>query len=490
MLVNGQIPGPTIEADWGDMVQVTVTNSLQTNGTAIHFHGIRQNLTNSQDGVPGVTQCPLAPGDTQTYLWKADQYGTSWYHSHFSLQYGNGMFGPIIVNGPTSSDYDEDLGAMTIQDWYWDDVFSLYARGATGAPPSASSGLINGMNNFNGSGEYHAQTVTKGTRYKLHIINTGVFNFLKFSIDNHQLTVVSADFVAVQPYNVTTLGIALGQRYEVIFDADQDIGNYWIRAVPQTTCEGHNNPASIKAILRYDGADTSSDPSSSAYTYTDECSDITWSLEPVLEVPFGTVNGSAGTLITDDLPTAVAITTVGDISEVKWYLNGTSMEVDWNNPSLGVIEAGGTVSNLSAGLNTVTLSGDSSSWYVFYITTNIPADHPIHVHGHDWFALASGTGTFGGDISDLVGTAVPRRDVIMLPQAGYLVLALPLDNPGVWLMHCHIAYHVSEGLSLQFLERSSEIAGKVGVDEAWHQTCTNWDAYDLEEAPVRDDSGV
>jgi FtsP/CotA-like multicopper oxidase with cupredoxin domain len=80
MLINGQFPGPLVEANWGDTVVVNVKNSLTTNGTSIHWHGIRQLGTNEMDGAVGVTQCPIAPGDSFTYTWKATQYGTSWYH--------------------------------------------------------------------------------------------------------------------------------------------------------------------------------------------------------------------------------------------------------------------------------------------------------------------------------------------------------------------------------------------------------------------------
>ena len=80
LLINGQMPGPTIEANWGDTIIVHVTNSMQNNGTSIHFHGMRQNYTNEMDGVPSITQCAIAPGDTMTYTFKASNYGTSWYH--------------------------------------------------------------------------------------------------------------------------------------------------------------------------------------------------------------------------------------------------------------------------------------------------------------------------------------------------------------------------------------------------------------------------
>jgi FtsP/CotA-like multicopper oxidase with cupredoxin domain len=79
MLINGQYPGPTIRAKWGDEIVVNVKNNLQHNGTGIHWHGVRQ-LNNCQnDGVPGVSECPIAPGKTRQYRFHATQFGTSWY---------------------------------------------------------------------------------------------------------------------------------------------------------------------------------------------------------------------------------------------------------------------------------------------------------------------------------------------------------------------------------------------------------------------------
>jgi hypothetical protein len=84
ILVNGQFPGPLIEANWGDWIEVTVTNSLpldasdQGEPTAIHWHGFLQHETPFYDGVPSVMQGPIAPGKSVTYKFRADHYGTSW----------------------------------------------------------------------------------------------------------------------------------------------------------------------------------------------------------------------------------------------------------------------------------------------------------------------------------------------------------------------------------------------------------------------------
>ncbi|KAK5154553.1 hypothetical protein LTS14_006690 [Recurvomyces mirabilis] len=77
LLANGQYPGPTIEANWGDWIEVKVTNNVEDEGTAIHWHGLLQKGTQYMDGVPGFSQCPIAPYSSFTYRFQADLYGTS-----------------------------------------------------------------------------------------------------------------------------------------------------------------------------------------------------------------------------------------------------------------------------------------------------------------------------------------------------------------------------------------------------------------------------
>ena len=79
------------------------------------------------------------------YEWTATQYGSSWYHSHFSLQYADGIAGPLIINGPSSANYDIDLGALMITDWYHQDAFSLFFIEKSGkAVFDSPSKLMNG----------------------------------------------------------------------------------------------------------------------------------------------------------------------------------------------------------------------------------------------------------------------------------------------------------------------------------------------------------
>ncbi|KAJ9211278.1 hypothetical protein DTO166G4_7111 [Paecilomyces variotii] len=97
-LINGQFPGPLIEAEEGDTVEVLVRNEASVSNT-IHWHGILQKGTPQMDGVPGVTQEPIAPGASFLYRFSLhDQYGPYWYHSHYRAYYGDGISGPFIIH--------------------------------------------------------------------------------------------------------------------------------------------------------------------------------------------------------------------------------------------------------------------------------------------------------------------------------------------------------------------------------------------------------
>lgn len=112
----------------------------------------------------------------------------------------------------------------------------------------------------------------------------------------------------------------------------------------------------------------------------------------------------------------------------------------------------------------------------------------MHLHGHDFYILAQGTGTYSSS-TNLSLTNPPRRDVAMLPASGYLVIAFLTDNPGAWLMHCHIGWHTEEGFALQLVERMSEIPDLIDQD-VLNSTCTAWSSYATEDDIVEDDSGV
>ena len=81
----------------------------------------------------------------------------------------------------------------------------------------------------------------------------------------------------------------------------------------------------------------------------------------------------------------------------------------------------------------------------------------MHLHGHDFALLAQGNDSTKLPNIKLKFGNPPRRDVVLLPSSGYVVIAFKADNPGSWLFHCHIPWHASSGLALQILERQEDL---------------------------------
>ncbi|KAF2104686.1 hypothetical protein NA57DRAFT_28126, partial [Rhizodiscina lignyota] len=478
MVINGQYPGPTIEANWGDTISVTVKNSLQDNGTSIHWHGFRQYHTNTQDGTNGITECALAPGASRTYTFVASQFGTSWYHSHYSMQYANGVVGPIVIHGPASANYDIELDPIALTDWFYEDAFPLYtdASHAQG-PPTANNTLVAGKMvapSGGSGGEYYVAKLTPGKKHLVRFVNTGINNYFHVGLDNHKMQVVGADFVPIKPYTTDSIVIGVGQRYDVIIDADQSVDNYWLRigtgnggqGDASTFCDGPNaNEGNVKAIFRYNGA-ADSNPSTDG-TLPTGCYDET-STTPIVstDVPNG-------------LPKDFEVTfTPADASGnvVQWLVNNSAININWDKPTLQYVEDSQTSYPSSDNVYEINVAaGDWTYWVLHQDASNPPLPHPIHLHGHDFWVLAQGDGTFDGTLNL---TNPTRRDTATLPAGGHLVLAFPADNPGAWLMHCHIPFHISGGLGLQFLERKDDILSTVGSLSAFDDECKKWDAYE------------
>lgn len=199
------------------------------------------------------------------------------------------MFGGIVINGPASAPYDDDKGTILLSDWYHQTADALFQQAQTSGPPAAQNGLINGVNTYtDGGGSKYETSVTAGTRTRLRLVNTAMDTHFRFSIDNHTLTVIAADLVPIQPYTTETLSIGIGQRYDVIVEADQAADNYWLRAIPQTSCSSTNlNTLDITGIFNYDSVAVAT-PTSSGWAYDDNCDDETPNIKPFLELDAAT----------------------------------------------------------------------------------------------------------------------------------------------------------------------------------------------------------
>ncbi|KAG9194275.1 hypothetical protein G6011_04310 [Alternaria panax] len=276
MAINGSIPGPTLIADWADMVIVHVTNSLTTsnNGTSIYFHGLR-----------------------------AKQHGLTWYHSHFALQAWQGVFGGVVIDGPATKNYDENLGMLFLNDWDHQTVDELYMYAESEGPPVLDKGLINGTNTFGDGGHRYNVSSTSRTSCRIRLINAAAETHWRFMIDNHAMTVTASDLVSIEPYEANVVSIGMGQRYEM-------------RAIPQSACAENDNEDDIRGIVYYD--DSAGTPTTSGYDYEDSCSDETKNIVLYIPKTVGSTSPKA------DEPVSV---NRNKENLFKWALNSTSMVV-------------------------------------------------------------------------------------------------------------------------------------------------------------------
>ncbi|QSZ30962.1 hypothetical protein DSL72_000522 [Monilinia vaccinii-corymbosi] len=499
MLINGQYPGPLIEANWGDTFEINVRNQITEpeEGTTMHWHGLLQKESQYMDGVPAVSQCPIAPGASFTYTFKADLYGSSWYHSHYSAQYAAGLAGPMVIHGPSNAPYDVDVGPVFLQDYFHKDYFSLVeevmAGGGTGnSRPKSDNNLINGKmtfdcstkaagddnecSDFAGISKFKFET---GKTHRLRLINAGSEAMQRFSIDGHTLVVIANDFVPIKPYTTNVVTLAVGQRTDVLVTANGSPDSaYWMRSNISTLCSSTNQPIALAAIY-YDQADTDHTPTSTPWDVPDPgtCANDDLSVtEPYY------------TIAADEPSTTQNMDInfyVNDTGSFLWTLGGKSFRADYNDPVLLLANKGYTYFPDEWNVQNV----GSNSTIRIIVNNPTPAAHPMHLHGHNMQILSEGPGDWDG--TTITRQSNPqRRDVQIVRPKGHFVWQINTDNPGVWPFHCHIVWHVSGGLSASILEHPEKIQNEMKIPNSFDHGCAQWNSFSNHNVVDEVDSGL
>ncbi|PYH93371.1 multicopper oxidase [Aspergillus ellipticus CBS 707.79] len=528
---NKQYPGPWIQACWGDTVNITIKNNLTYNGTAIHMHGVRLLNKNLMDGVPGITQCPIAPGESFSYFFNTTQYGTTWYHSHYSLQYSDGVRGPITIHGPTSANYTDAIDPIIMADHnhrsafqdFYQEQFVNPAEGRV--PPKMTSIILNQHGSYAGSfpERRYTKNVKPGKRYILRLINGSTDTTFIFSIDNHNLTVIGADFVPVTPYSKDHIHIGIGQRFHVILetkpthDPTKNEG-FWIRTQPADGCHNFETfPDARQGILWYGSGPNPPIPTTNAFQYNATCSDeltlapiVKWTIPapPSKNISVVEYNVANASIEIDDwvLP---AVGTDPEVTVGDWQILDDPIWVDYQRP---------TVKHLNPPYENDSVmypAQPRGMWnYLLIIGGNqdnpepveggrlFPAAHPMHLHGHDFAILQYSTEEYDASQPlDLTLDNPRRRDSVLLPLNGFIVIAFQSDNPGAWTLHCHIAWHSSAGLAFQLLSEKDILQDQIREDP-WaerqlNRTCQSWDRWFANDSNhwnptgrFQDDSGI
>ncbi|OAX43410.1 laccase T2 copper depleted [Rhizopogon vinicolor AM-OR11-026] len=466
IVVNGQYPGPVLTAQKGERFQINVMNQLEdasmNKTTSIHWHGIKQLLSNEMDGAAMVTQCPIASGQSFLYDFTPDQSGSFWYHSHLGLQYCEGLRGSLIIYDPEDPhlglyDVDDESTIINLMDWY-----HMNANEVGVGPADAT--LINGRGRYNNGPlvPLSVISVMPGRRYRMRLTNMACRPNYLFSIDNHNFTVIEADGHNTVPVVVDSIRILAGQRYSFILEANQPVDNYWILADPNLKPGFTSTGGLNSAILSYVGAPPS-DPPTRKWTLT----------TPLLETNLHALEDSAAPGLPQSGGADLSLNLVNTFDSIhtKYLING----VTYTSPPTPVL-----LQILSGQLNASELQPQGS---VFALPANkvielsIPGGqpdgpHPFHLHGHS-FSVVRSAGSTTYNYNNPV-----RRDTTSNGFYGWdnVTIRFVTDNPGPWFLHCHIDWHLEQGMAVVFAADAQDTAKALNIPPSWNNLCPIYNA--------------
>ncbi|KAF5334172.1 hypothetical protein D9758_014822 [Tetrapyrgos nigripes] len=472
---NGTYPGPTIVADMGDTLVVTVNNRLDDptmrRSTSIDFDGIFFSTDNAfEEGTPFVTACPIAPNASFTYtIPLGTQSGTFWYHSQLSVQYVDGLRGAIVIRNPNDPnidlyDVDDESTLIQVGDWWHNTSTSLLAGYvATGIVPVSDSGTFNGVGRFQGGPEvpFAVVNVEAGKRYRFRIINVSARNVFTMSVDSHNLTIIETDGVATVPLTVNQVEMLAGQRYSVVLEANQPVDNYWFNAPfvgGDPTRNLNQNATLSRGILRYVGA-PDAEPTA-PMSLGSGTALVEANLRPVEAKP------------APEPDMNITLNLVVTTGKAQWNVNNVSYLSPEVPTLVKILDGANSSADFNVTENTFILPANATIQVTFPPNDDDEA-HPFHLHGNNFFVVKSNS-------SDEVNTENPiRRDVSGVGAAG-TILRFRTDRPGPWFFHCHIFWHMQAGLATVMASGLDDIRAEDHPNAAWEALCPAYDALPTE----------
>ncbi|EKD17492.1 uncharacterized protein L3040_006607 [Drepanopeziza brunnea f. sp. 'multigermtubi'] len=468
--INNQWPIPVITATKGDQIIVNVNNQLGNQSTSLHFHGLFQNGTAAMDGPSYVTQCPIQPGSSFTYNFTAQQSGTYWYHSHTRGQYPDGLRGALIIHDPEfpyQDRVDEEI-VLSVSDWYHEQMATLTPKflnkaNPTGAEPVPQNALLNDTTNLRVS-------VQPGKTYLFHVVNIGAFAGQYLWFEGHNVTIVEVDGVFTDPVETSMIYISAAQRYSFLLTTKNETGSNFAFVGSMDTDLFDQLPDDLNwnstGWLVYDDTKPMPTPAvvDAPFDFYDDFALVPFDKKPLLP--------DADQTITLD----VIMDNLGDGRPYAFFNN-----ITWVRPKVPTLY---TVMSTGESAADPQVYGEFSHSFVLnrhqiidIVVNNLDSGkHPFHLHGHNFQAIARSEDEAGSfDPTNATQTKFPaipmRRDTFVLRPEGHIVLRFEADNPGVWLFHCHIEWHVDQGLIATMIEAPLDIQKSQTIPQDHFDAC-------------------
>ncbi|HVL58535.1 MAG TPA: multicopper oxidase family protein [Burkholderiaceae bacterium] len=389
---NGQVPGPVLRVRQGAKTRIAIDNGLPQH-TTVHWHGVR--LPFAMDGVPGLTQPAIPPGGRFVYEFAPPDAGTFWYHPHADSlrQIGRGLSGALIVEEAVPPDVDRDV-LWVIGDWRLDRDARLVDD--FGHPRDAAmAGRIGNTVTVNGTVS-DAEPAHAGERIRLRLVNAAVARIVSLRFAPHRPVVVALDGQPCDPHQPPGDRVLLGpgMRADLIIDMTGDPGRRY--------------PVVDDFVAR------------TAYRLTDFAyAPSAARAAPVAALP-------RNPLPEPDLAAAETISLrldggmMGRRQHGIWAIDGHSMDADHDH-------AAEPLHTLRLGRSYRLVFRNDTAWW-----------HPMHLHGHSFRLLSRD------------GEPVAHRqwlDSALIAPRERLEVAFVADNPGDWMLHCHVIDHQASGMS-------------------------------------------
>ncbi len=413
-LYSGGYPGPEIRVTEGDRLRVTVENRLR-DPTTVHWHGVP--LPNAMDGVPGLTQPAIPPGESFVYDYVAEPAGTYMYHSHVGLQLDRGLVGPLVIEEREPHvAYDREHVVM-LDDWLPGEPVPASERADEGmdgmmermrgmmgggmmggqggmrlvdpARPDYRALLVNGR----GPEDPPALEVRSGERVRIRLVNPASATTFRVAIAGHRMAVTHADGQPVEPVTVDSAVIAPGERYDVIVEADNP--GAWTLAAESLL----GSPRPARAVLRYADAARSRPADGERPSGLDGGRELRLSDLQSVEIPRGDEPAP-------DRELELTLSWGMMMNPGRWTIDGARYP------------------------DAAPLRVREGERVRVEMVNHSPIHHPMHLHGH------------------FFRTGDALKETVLVPgHMGRRSFTFTADNPGHWLFHCHNLYHLEAGMA-------------------------------------------
>ncbi|MEK7517678.1 MAG: multicopper oxidase family protein [Patescibacteria group bacterium] len=442
---NGSIPGPLIKVSQGAEITLNFKNDTDVDST-IHSHGVR--AENKFDGVPDVTQKPVKPGESFTYKLKFPDIGIYWYHPHIREDYAQelGLYGNFLVT-PTQKDYWAEVDRE--EALFLDDILMQKSQIATFSKSTVDHALMGRFGNVmlvNGDDNYKLN-IKQGERVRFYVTNAANTRVFNFSIPNTRMKLVGGDNGKLEKEEwVDSVVISPSERVvvEVWFDKN---GEYQIaHATPDKTyvmgaIGVEERPTSVSYFLVARTNQDLIDSLNVLRPLFEKSPDKTLNL--TLDMMGGMMSGQEGGHMMPNSSMMGGNMMMGDSNEkIEWEDDMVMMNAMSTNKTLKWKLVDDATQKVNMDIDWQFKKGDKIKIKIFNDPkSEHPMQHPIHIHGQRFLVV----NTNGAQNQNLVW-----KDTALIQTGDTVEFLVQMDNPGTWVIHCHIPEHMEAGMMSSF----------------------------------------